>query len=99
MTSESYHSQLIDLDETVKDSNISTITHSYHPQFVGLSNDMQSDVGHDSVVPDAPIGGKVLEFIMVTNNTSAILPTPTSQQMKAMFPEALMRTSSPGGNS
>lgn len=30
---------------------------------------------------------------MVTNDKSTIMPTPTNQQTRVMFPEALMRTS------
>lgn len=56
---------------------------------------MQNDVSHDSTILDAPLGGKVV----VTNNTSAVLPTPTSQQTKVMLYEALMRYSYPDGNS
>lgn len=98
MTSESYHPQSVDPDEIVKDSNLPTVTRSYHPQSIGPSNDMQSDPGHDSVALYAPLGGKILEFIMVTNNTSMIIPTLTNQQTWVMLLEALVRTSPPKGN-
>lgn len=98
-TSESYHPQSVELDEIDKDYNLPTITPSYHPHPFGLSNDVKSDVAHDSVISDTPLGGKVLEFLMVTNNTYVILPTSTSQPKKVMIPEALMRTSYPYGNS
>lgn len=75
-TSESYHPQLVYPDEIVKDSNISIVTPPYHPQFVDPSNDVKSDSGHDNVVPDAPLGGNILEFVMVTNNTYKVMPTP-----------------------
>lgn len=94
-TSENYHPQSVNPDETVKESNLSTVTPSYHLQSIIILNDLQSDAGHDSVIPDAPFYGKV----MVIKHTYAILTTSTSQQTKVMLLEALMRASSPDGNS
>lgn len=93
-----YHTQPVDPDKTVEDSDLQTITPSYHSQPIDPSNDIQSDVANGDVInQEAQVGRKILEFFMVTNYKSKIMPIPTNQQTRVMFPEELMRTSPPGG--
>lgn len=101
-TSESYHHQPIETYNTIEDPSLKYVTPSYHTQPIDPSINLRSYASNVGVIDqEEPVGGIILEFVMVNNNNSnnksPSIPTPTNQQARVKVPESLMRTSPPEG--